>query len=513
MTTRIRFAALWAGFALLATGCPEDTTQPPDASACGCGTRVCGTDPCGNSCGTCTAPETCNASGQCVGLCESAQCNGGETCDEADGLCRCTETSCPSGKVCSPGLRCVDEGGPCATKVCADPTLPECNPTSGECECRAAPADSCGQGQQCVSGACQAVSKCDGVACNDGETCDEADGACKCTETSCPSGQVCSPGLRCVDEGGPCATKVCSDPTLPECNPTSGECECRASPTDSCGQGQRCVSGACQAVSKCDGVTCDDGETCDQADGVCKCSETSCPSGKVCSPNQKCVDDSSPCATKTCTGTTPFCEPVSGECQCVASPDSCGNGLHCVAGACEASVVVTECNTSLPAPAGGTCDTVAGSNAKILITGTVLLPGSVLRGGQVLVGTDGKIACVACDCSADASGATQVTCPDAVVSPGLINTHDHIAFAVTGPKPVNERYEHRHDWRHGLRGHTKISVTSSNSAEAVGWAELGFRGDSPRVRDLWTGLDLGRVKGGLELPVEPHDCLVFEVAA
>ena len=124
---------------------------------------------------------------------------------------------------------------------------------------------------------------------------------------------------------------------------------------------------------------------------------------------------------------------------------------------------------------GGTCSVTAGSSA-VMLTADVLTPGAVLRGGQVLVGTDGKIACAACDCSgtAGASGATLVDCPTGVLSPGLINTHDHISFQSAPGVDSGERYEQRHDWRKGLRGHTALPYGSTAPVQLVRWAELRF---------------------------------------
>jgi imidazolonepropionase-like amidohydrolase len=138
---------------------------------------------------------------------------------------------------------------------------------------------------------------------------------------------------------------------------------------------------------------------------------------------------------------------------------------------------ITRCpGDSLPAPATGTCTVTAG-NAAILMTGDVLTPGEVLRGGQVLVDAMGVIQCVGCDCStsAGATGATRVVCPDGAISPGLINAHDHLTFAQNSPYTVTpERYEHRHDWRRGARGHTRLSSTGSASNDQVAWGELRF---------------------------------------
>ena len=139
---------------------------------------------------------------------------------------------------------------------------------------------------------------------------------------------------------------------------------------------------------------------------------------------------------------------------------------------------ITTCpGDALEPPAEGTC-TTSGSGEATLITGDILTPGEVLRGGQVLVDGDGMIACVGCDCSGMATDPTEVVCPDAVVSPGLINGHDHIRFAGAQPFPADgflteERYEHRHDWRRGRDDHTEVpNGTSSSLGDAALWLEL-----------------------------------------
>ena len=136
---------------------------------------------------------------------------------------------------------------------------------------------------------------------------------------------------------------------------------------------------------------------------------------------------------------------------------------------------VTMCpGANLPPATNGVCDVTAGNGAK-LITGTILVPGEVLRGGQVAVDDTGKIICAACDCSAMAQGATKITCPTGVVSPGLINSHDHITYTQDSPDADSgERYEQRHDWRIPKRGHTKIPSTGGATSDQVSWGELRF---------------------------------------
>ncbi len=134
---------------------------------------------------------------------------------------------------------------------------------------------------------------------------------------------------------------------------------------------------------------------------------------------------------------------------------------------------------SMPQPAAGqTCAVVeAGSGGARLFQGTVLMEGRTLQGGQVLVNRDGLISCAACDCSThpDAAGATRLSCPQGVISPALINAHDHIDYQKPPSAGLEERYEHRHDWRSAgpvSPGHTKVPSGSTAKIDTILWAEL-----------------------------------------
>jgi cytosine/adenosine deaminase-related metal-dependent hydrolase len=132
---------------------------------------------------------------------------------------------------------------------------------------------------------------------------------------------------------------------------------------------------------------------------------------------------------------------------------------------------VTECR-DLPPVASGTCEVQAGSTGTLL-EGTVLVPGQVFHGGQVLIDGTGVITCVGCDCQG--GSATRIICPSGVISPGLINTHDHITYTQNAPSPdTGERYEQRHDWRDGKRGHTKLPVPGGATNDQIRWGELRF---------------------------------------
>jgi cytosine/adenosine deaminase-related metal-dependent hydrolase len=138
-------------------------------------------------------------------------------------------------------------------------------------------------------------------------------------------------------------------------------------------------------------------------------------------------------------------------------------------------VLTVEC-PGWPLPAlAGVCSAGGPGDGALLLRGTVLAPDVVLRGGELLVSAQGMIVCAACSCASfpEAARAARVTCPRGVISPGLINTHDHITFAGSGPVDHGDaRYEHRHDWRLGLRQHEALLVPGEASTNQILGAEL-----------------------------------------
>lgn len=137
---------------------------------------------------------------------------------------------------------------------------------------------------------------------------------------------------------------------------------------------------------------------------------------------------------------------------------------------------IVDCQKNLSPPATGVCAVTQPGSAGVRLVGTVLGPNTLYRGGEVTVDASGTITCVACDCAAapGAASATTVTCANGVISPGLINTHDHISFANNTPKNGAARYDHRHEWRLGLNGKPQISTSGGASANVVLAAELRF---------------------------------------
>ena len=112
------------------------------------------------------------------------------------------------------------------------------------------------------------------------------------------------------------------------------------------------------------------------------------------------------------------------------------------------------------APGADVCAVQAGDQ-RMLVVGDVLTPGAVYEGGAVLLDAGGSISCVGCDCF-----------PEAVVSAGLINAHDHVGWMngepwVAQQNGVDEdlRWEHRNDWRRGKRNHPEIDVAGGGASK------------------------------------------------
>lgn len=161
------------------------------------------------------------------------------------------------------------------------------------------------------------------------------------------------------------------------------------------------------------------------------------------------------------------------------SGEQCDDGNKNGGDGCEAdctkSVTVTRCeNANRQQVASGSCSVTPGDGNK-LITATILGESGVFEGGQMLVDASGTITCAGCGCadSAGAAAATKIVCNDVVVSPGLINAHDHITFqSAPYANTTGERFEHRHDWRVGRDGHTKITNGGTAGNATIRWGEL-----------------------------------------
>jgi len=162
------------------------------------------------------------------------------------------------------------------------------------------------------------------------------------------------------------------------------------------------------------------------------------------------------------------------------------------------------------------CSVHRGHLAGLVIESIVLTPSGVEPHGSVRVGADGRIACVGSACRLHAGDVSVLRCPTYVLSPGLINTHDHLSFAGVAPRPdTGERFAHRHEWRLGLDGHHKLEDFSDDrDSRVIAWGELRFLvgGTTSTVGgDMAPGLlrNLDFAAGLEGLPVSPVTYRVF----
>jgi hypothetical protein len=128
---------------------------------------------------------------------------------------------------------------------------------------------------------------------------------------------------------------------------------------------------------------------------------------------------------------------------------------------------VVLCSTSPAGPAPGQCSTTAGDDL-LLIRAHFASPDTLYQNAELLVDASGEIQCAACDCSATAgyAAATALNCSDVLVTPGFINSHEHLSFQARPVSAGPERFDHRHDWRRGIRGHTQLSIPGGSSTAA-----------------------------------------------
>ncbi|KAI1186821.1 metal dependent amidohydrolase [Nemania serpens] len=133
-----------------------------------------------------------------------------------------------------------------------------------------------------------------------------------------------------------------------------------------------------------------------------------------------------------------------------------------------------------PQPASAECRLVKrGLSKDLLLLGTVLTDKGAQPDSAVLVHS-GKIAYVGDICGLDpgkwrrGTDASVLNCTGSVISPGFINTHEHIDYATVRPlTDIGERVSHRHDWRVGARNATMREVAVNGSAAAArAWGEL-----------------------------------------
>ncbi|MDI1483043.1 MYXO-CTERM sorting domain-containing protein [Polyangium sp. y55x31] len=376
----------------ICTAGPFLTCQPIDdchaAGACNPQTGACSTPalPNGTPCSdgnACTQADACQG-GTCVGanpvMCPPPNaCQKSVSCNAQTGLCTYVDKD--------DGVPC-DDGNPCTQNdACAQGT---CAGTQKSCP---AP-DQCHIAGVCdpLTGACTGTLP-DGYTCDDGDPCTENDacqaGTCAGAQKSCPAADACHVAGICDPATGECNGTLPDGIACDDGNPCTDADACKAGvctggttkacpAPDACHEDGACdpATGACVHPNQPNGLVCDDGDACTTLD-LCKDGVCTGGSPVVCP---------APGACQTGEGT---CDPATGECSFTAAEDgtacddenACTRMDTCQAGACTGSELV-EC---LPPPddchGDGVCNPLTGI-CDYPLSGTVCPDqGSISSGG------------------------------------------------------------------------------------------------------------------------------------
>jgi hypothetical protein len=123
------------------------------------------------------------------------------------------------------------------------------------------------------------------------------------------------------------------------------------------------------------------------------------------------------------------------------------------------------------------CTVTKAGKGGVVLSGLLLLPAGPTA-GELFIGSSGTIACAAASCSGTSgySSATLLSCPGGVISPALVNPHDHTEYATRGPEAHGDiRYEYRADWDDGADGATPLPhVESSDDVNINAAQELRY---------------------------------------
>ena len=413
-------------------GSGKCTGQPQDGGKCNDGDNCTDIDLCVK--GVCTGAakdcddhnacttDTCDKTAGCQHVAITGACDDGNPCTLAD---TCTPTGCAPGP-----LNTCDDQNPCTTDTC--------NAQTGACAHDPITAGTaCQQGAICQVGVCSAGGTCEvnGTApgyCYIGGTCvatgtKSPDNPCAfCQDANQADWTIASDGSACDTDGVACTIDLCAagacvhladDATCTDkvsaC--TLGHCDvqkgCLAMPADvtvGCDvDGDKCTldhcgdkSGTCvatAAVADCDDQIACTLDTCDKATGC------------VHTPQDSACDDGNVCTTDTCAvGVGCTHPPVGGSCALAGDLGCSAN--TCVAGACQAGVVVNTCAIDGQCVPGGTthnggCQTC--TPTKNAFAWTLANPDAACE-------SDG-IGCTADTC--DASGQCQHAATDTLCTP------------------------------------------------------------------------------------------------
>lgn len=142
------------------------------------------------------------------------------------------------------------------------------------------------------------------------------------------------------------------------------------------------------------------------------------------------------------------------------------------------SEITDDRDTGTPAPdsegpSPPACTPAEGDGTLVALSGVLLTPDGPEAGVLVYSRSNGLITCVGPDC--DTGGAT-VVCTEGVISPGLIDAHNHLQYNSLPPWQVDPEFIDRYEWRSDDRYYdyrtAYDAIKDDWSCEIDKWAEL-----------------------------------------
>ncbi len=392
------------------TGVCDDLPDPAFGTACERDGNLCTHDQCdgAGSCvtfGKVSCPGStgeCDAGENCVpatGLCEMlADPPVGSDCEEDGNLCTIEECDGQGNCMVVDQVSCPGPTGPCDSGTACNPSTGACDPLPDPVAGTACERD----GDLCTVDACDGTGLCLQVSvvtcaapssvCDGGEVCNPATGSCDALPET-PAGTTCNlDSNACTIDRcnglGDCVVVdqvTCPGPVGPcdsgtACNTTTGACDPLPDPpagTFCERDGDLCTVDACNGSGKCVQVdvvvcagsdsVCDGGEVCNSATGMCD-SLPETPSGTTCD-----LDDNA-CTIDRCDGQGACVNVSSVVCQQPTPPCEAGSVCNTTTGACDA---LPDAPTSTPCERDGnlcTIDHCDGNGQCVLLNNVVCAP-------------------------------------------------------------------------------------------------------------------------------------------
>ena len=161
-------------------------------------------------------------------------------------------------------------------------------------------------------------------------------------------------------------------------------------------------------------------------------------------------------------------------------------------------------------PALPDCTAQSGAGDLVALSGVALTPVGPEAGYVVYSQSSGEITCVGADCDVSAA---DVVCTEGVISPGIINAHDHMQYNVLYPWQHEELFDDRYDWQaadeYDDYREAYLDIYDDNVCEIMKWGELrnvvagstalvGSSGTDSCIAPMQRNLDEGFSAHGLD---------------